>query len=338
MRYTVELSRHSGKGQNGRDPTMNIPTRRPTALLMRRLARTLKRHLTGAAAGEPVGVHQARVTSRRLREAIPVLSTGLRGSRAGKATRKIRRLTRTLGTVRELDVTLALLEELAATPDIPRTAVEEVRATVVREREARHAAMLRRLEALDHDKLGRRLASVSAALDAAATEPWRKALGARLLARSRALVSAMDAAGHVYAPEQLHEVRIAAKKLRYGLELAVDAGVKAAAPHVRTIKGVQEMLGKLHDLQVLQSHIGATQIGGAPARPEPRAALDALAAHVEAQCRHLHGKYLSAGPGLREIPAVVRKIVVPQLTPRRQPAAKMSLSRRPAAAASRGTR
>ncbi len=317
---------------------MNIPTRRPTALLMRRLARTLKQHLTGAAAGEPVGVHQARVTSRRLREAIPVLSTGLRGSKAGKATRKIRRLTRTLGTVRELDVTLALLEELAATPDVPRTAVEEVRATVVRERDARRDAMLRRLEAMDHDKLGRRLASVSAALDAAATEPWRRALGARLLDRSRALITAMDAAGHVYAPEQLHEVRIAAKKLRYGLELAVDAGVKAAAPHVRTIKRVQDMLGKLHDLQVLQTHLGATQISGPPARPEPRAALDALAAHVEAQCRYLHGKYLSTCPALRDVPAVIRKLVVPQLAPRRSRPAKMTLARQAAAPASRTSR
>lgn len=294
---------------------------------MQGLARTLKRHLSGAAAGDHVGVHQARVASRRLREAIPVLSTGLHGSKAGKATRKVRRLTRALGTVRELDVTLSLLEALSATPDVSRTAVEEVRATVTREREARREVMLKRLASVDQDKLGRRLASVSAALAAATTEPWRKALGSRLLDRSRALTEAMDAAGHMYSPERLHDVRIAAKKLRYGLELAFDAGVKAAAPHVRTIKSVQDMLGTLHDLQVLQTHIGATQISGPPARPEPRAALDALAAHVEAQCRHLHGKYLSSCPRLREVPAVVRKTIVPQLAARRSRPAKMTLAR-----------
>lgn len=316
---------------------MSSSTQRPATLLMRRLARTLKRHLTGAAEGDAVGVHQARVTSRRLREAIPVLSTGLRGSKGGKAARKVRRLTRALGTVRELDVTLSLLEALSATPDVSRTAVEEVRATVAREREARRAVMLKRLEAVDHDKLGRRLASVSAALEQATTEPWRKALGSRLLERSRTLTEAMDAAGHMYAPERLHEVRIAAKKLRYGLELAFDAGVKAAVPHLRTIKRAQELLGTLHDLQILQTHIAATQIGAASARPEARAGLDALAAHVEAQCRHLHGKYLSAGPTLREVPAVVRKAIVPQLAVRRTRTAKMTLARH-ATAVSRSSR
>ena len=65
-----------------------------------------KRHLPSAIAGDDRGVHQARVASRRLREAVPVLAAGLKHSKAGKASRKIRRLTRALGTVRELDVTL----------------------------------------------------------------------------------------------------------------------------------------------------------------------------------------------------------------------------------------
>ncbi len=86
---------------------------RPTTRLLQRLAGALRRHLPAAIAGDNTGVHQARVASRRLREAVPVLSTGLKGSKAGKATRKIRRLTRALGTVRELDVTLLLLDELS---------------------------------------------------------------------------------------------------------------------------------------------------------------------------------------------------------------------------------
>lgn len=305
---------------------MNSRSIRPTVLLLRRLATALRRHLAAATAGDHTGVHQARVTSRRLREAIPVLSTGLKGSQAGKAARKVRRLTRALGTVRELDVTLQLLDQLAADPDVPRQAVEEVRATVVREREARRTLMLKRLGRVDEGKLGRRLAAVGSALEQASSEPWRKALGLRLLERSRGLTAAMDAAGHMYAPDRLHDVRIAAKKLRYGLELAVDSGIAEAAPHVRTIKRVQDMLGTLHDLQVLQSHIAATGISGETARPPGQAVpLDALAAHVEAQCRHLHARYLSAGPMLRTIPPAIRKTIVPALAPRRTRAARMAL-------------
>jgi CHAD domain-containing protein len=302
---------------------------RPTTRLLQRLAGALRRHLPAAIAGDNTGVHQARVASRRLREAVPVLSTGLKGSKAGKATRKIRRLTRALGTVRELDVTLLLLDELAVRPDVPRTAVEDVRACVVREREVRRAVMLKRLGHVDADKIGRRLGSVGSALETATGEPWRRALGTRLLQRSKRLIAAMDEAGQMYSPERLHSVRIAVKKLRYGLELASDSGVKVATPHVRMMKRVQDVLGKLHDLQVLQTHIAAAQIVGDSARPAPRAALEVLAAHVEEQCRHLHAKYLLSSTALREVPAIVRKAIVPQVVqlPRPTRSVKMGLAR-----------
>src|SRR3954469_13947581 len=161
-RYTADIYLRTHKsptptrGQNGRDPTMSTRAPRPTTRLLQRLAGALGRHLPAAIAGENTGVHQARVASRRLREAVPVLSTGLKGSKAGKATRKIRRLTRALGTVRELDVTLGLLDELALRPDVPRTAVEDVRACVVPEREVRRAVMLKRLDHVDAEKISRR--------------------------------------------------------------------------------------------------------------------------------------------------------------------------------------
>jgi CHAD domain-containing protein len=307
---------------------MNAQPPRETTRLLQRLSRALKRHLPAAVKGNDRGVHQARVTTRRLREAVPVLATGLKGSKAGKAGRKIRRLTRALGTVRELDVTLALLDELARSPHVPRNAVEDVRACVVAERDAKRKVMLERLERVDAGKLDRRLESVGVALQEATGEPWRKALAARLLKRGRHLSEAMDAAGHMYAPERLHVVRIAAKKLRYGLELAADSGVTEAAAHVRTLKRAQDMLGKLHDLQVLQAHVAAVQASPTSSRPHSREALEDLARHIEDQCRHLHGRYVALVPALRDVALTVRKIIVPQLarTPR-QAAVKMELGR-----------
>ncbi|MEP6917459.1 MAG: CHAD domain-containing protein [Acidobacteriota bacterium] len=227
---------------------MNSRAPRRTSLLLERLARALDRQLPAAIAGDDKGVHHARVASRRLREAVPVLATGLPGHHGAKARRKIRRLTCALGTVRELDVTLSILDELAHSETSFRTAVEDVRTFVVAERDGRRTEMLHRLERVDAAKLGRRLASVSAALKEAVDEPWRKALSARLLTRGRRLGAAIDAAGHLYDPERLHAVRVAAKKLRYGLELAADSGTRQAAPLVRQIKKAQDMLGRLHDL------------------------------------------------------------------------------------------
>jgi CHAD domain-containing protein len=308
---------------------MNARAPRPTTRLLQRLSRALKRYLPQAGKGDDRGVHQARVTTRRLREAVPVLATGLKGSKAGKARRKIRRLTRALGTVRELDVTLLLLDELARSPHVSRTAVEDVRARVIAERDARRKVMVERLERVNAEKLDKRLESVGAALQSATAEPWRKALATRLLARARRLSGAMDAAGHMYAPERLHAVRIAAKKLRYGLELARDSGLKEAAAPVRTIKRAQELLGKLHDLQVLQSHVALVQAEPESNRAQSREAMEDLARHIEDQCRHLHGRYVALLPALRDLIVAVRKAIVPQLarTARRAPAVKMGLSR-----------
>ena len=52
------------------------------------------------------------------------------------------------------------------------------------------------------------------------TRPWLSALQARLARRAGRVLVAIEAAGAVYAPEPLHGVRIAVKKLRYAAELA----------------------------------------------------------------------------------------------------------------------
>lgn len=316
---------------------MNTPRPKPTTLLLERLARALKRHLPAAVAGDDKGVHQARVTSRRLREAVPVLGTGLKGSHSGKARRKIRRLTRALGTVRELDVTLQILDELARNETVPRTAVEDVRAHVVSERESWRKVMLERLDGVNTQKLGRRLASVGEALQEATDEPWREALAARLLKRAKRLSQSIDDAGQMYSPEKLHQVRIAAKKLRYGLELAADSGMKQAAPHVRAIKRAQDLLGKLHDLQVLQAQVAAVQAAPKTTRAS-RAGLETLARHLEERCRHLHGRYVAAAPALREVDAEIRRTIVPQLAQpaRRRRTLKMTLPRAAAGRVAQG--
>jgi CHAD domain-containing protein len=283
-------------------------------------------------------VHQARVATRRLREAVPVLATGLRHSKAGKAQNKIRRLTRALGAVRELDVTLHILGELAQAGTLPRTAIEEVRAHVIAERDHRRRVMLDRLDHVNVDKLGRRLSSVAEALQASDSEKWRDVLAARLLKRSQRLGAVVDQAGQMYVPERLHEVRIAAKKLRYGLELAADGGIKPAAPLLRPIKRTQDLLGRLHDLQVLQSHVAAVQTGPAAGRPGMHTGLDALGRHIEDECRHLHGRYLMTAGTIRQVCDSIRSRVVPQMEkPRARQPLKMAL-RRKGVAASAGRR
>jgi CHAD domain-containing protein len=310
---------------------MNRRTSSVASRLLARRAADLKRHVPHAVNGDAHGVHQARVASRRLREAVPVLTAGVKGTKARKVRGKIRRLTQTLGTVRELDVTIELLDELVAHEALPRPALEAVRGRVVLERDARRAVMLKRFEHANLPKLERRLASVGEVLVGAGGESWRDALGARLVKRSKALAAAMTAAGHMYSPEQLHQVRIAAKKLRYAMELAFDAGVKSASAPVRTVKRAQDTLGRLHDLQVLQAHVAAVQAEPS-GRSLPDGGLDIISRALEDECRHLHAKYVATMPKLAAVVEATRAVVVPALAHRARALkmTKMPLPARPA--------
>ena len=299
------------QSRNGRHAITSGSTRRVTSALLLRWIAELERHLPLAIGGADVSVHRARVASRRLREALPVLLPPSKLRR--KALRGVRRVTRALGSVREMDVTIGILDELAHRPDIPRDALEDVRAHVVAERDRRQQRMLNRLRKVKLAKLHRRLASVAGALEAAGPYDWRGTLRERIARRARRLESAIEAAGRVYAPEGLHQVRIAGKKLRYTLEVAMQARLPAARRPVAVLKRTQELLGRLHDLQIIQHHIAAV-MADPPARyAGSDGALSAIALVLEKECRHLHARYTSRLAALRDIVAECRAGLVPSL-------------------------
>ena len=82
------------------------------------------------------------------------------------------------------------------------------------------------------------------------------------------------------ATEALHDARIAAKRLRYTLELFLPVFGEDGAGAIEQIKGLQEDLGQLHDHDVrialiddeLQSLDGASDRDG----DDPRTGLEAL--------------------------------------------------------------
>jgi CHAD domain-containing protein len=291
---------------------MNRSNPRVTTVLLARRRQALKRNLKQAVEGDGKGVHQARVASRRLREAVPVLATGLKKSKADKAGRKIRRITKALGSIRELDVTVSLIDELAQRDTVPRLALEHVRARVIHEQESRRVTMLKRLDRVKVAKLDRRLQSLSEALEAADAEQWRETLAARLLKRSKLLRAALENAGQLYEAERLHQVRIAAKKLRYALELAAETGLREAKDPVLTIKRAQDMLGRLHDLQVLQTYVASVLAEPQSATP-PDGGLEIIARLLEDECRRLHARYVSTVPALLSVVELTRSSLVPSV-------------------------
>src|SRR5688572_4205006 len=273
-------------------------------LLIRLRLGALTRTLPSARTGDVSAIHQARVATRRLREALPLVA---RGSSARKLARVVRRLTRALGPVRELDVALLTLQELGGQRDVPRAGVTALQQVIRQERSRMHQDMRRTIDRCRLDKLSEKLLTAARKHDALgprprATDPKQlQAARGRAARRAERLAASIENAAAIYLPDRLHEVRIAVKKLRYAMEIVRELSGSRAMVRIMTLKRAQDLLGRIHDLEVLIARTRAIQ--GSPNAPTLRvsAEMDLLVRRLESDCRKLHGRYIAARPSLLRV-------------------------------------
>lgn len=262
----------------------------PSELLIRQRMNALTRALPGARQGDPLLVHQARVASRRLREALPLVASGSKGR---KLERSARRLTRALGPVRELDVALEMLEGMTTGGEAPRGAITRLQQVVREERQRMHAEMCSRVSRVDIEKLRRRAASAAAKGSEGSRRDPKRVADAQLRAARRAvrLREAIESAAGLYLPDRLHEVRIAVKKLRYAMEVSRELSGSRALARIRTLKEAQDLLGHMHDHEVLIARVRGIQ----SSTPNLRLSgdLDKLVRRLETEARQIHGQYVA---------------------------------------------
>lgn len=282
--------------------------------VLRRQLQALLQHLPHARRGRVRAVHQARVASRRLREALPIASRTAPSARRLKLGRAARRITNALGPVREIDVTLQEFEAdtRGAGAGSPPTAVQQVRRHLTAERDRRARGMRLKLDRLDLKQLRTQVEGLAQECEAAIPRAWRPALAARMRKRGKRFGEAVRAAGTLYAADPLHRVRIAGKRLRYTLELARAAAGAPVRKEIASLKRLQDLLGRLRDVQVLGDHVRLVMTDAAES-VQLKAALDKLQADLEAECRTLHARFLErvddwlalADRAARQIPAAV---------------------------------
>lgn len=272
-------------------------------------ARGLADAWPGVVTGDASAVHRARVATRRLREALPVLDGERRGVR--RLRKDLRSLTRALGPVRELDVTLGLVVRLLHDEPSLDAALETIRVRLMERRLRRRARLLRDIDDLDIAAILARVRAPSvhhgASRAAAGRAPLdRVEIRRRMATRATRLGQAVDRAGALYAPEALHAVRIAVKKLRYSLELGRAARIVGAARAATQLRRYQDLLGEWHDWQMLSTHASRVQ-GATPLDHEHLDDFTALAARVEDRCRALHAQFMTMRP---ELTALVDEITL----------------------------
>jgi CHAD domain-containing protein len=229
----------------------------------------------------------------------------LDGEAARKLTHQLRKVTRKLGSVREADVMLILIEELHESGRFHEPALRLVRDSIRQSSNDAHEKLPTKSAVASFRRVVRRLDRAARKLEGKETaesrRAWRWALDARVSRRALALKSAIDEAGSVYLPERLHRTRIALKKLRYGLELDAEARGGKVTPDLRLLKRLQELLGRLHDLQVLIDRVRRVQASLKPPNLTAWRNLDTLVIALEQSCRRLHARYVGERDTLLEL-------------------------------------
>jgi CHAD domain-containing protein len=252
----------------------------------------LSRAWSRVESGDGDALRRSRVATRRLREALPLVKG--RGRERRRLRRELRRVTRALGPVRELDVALALAGTLATDwPDLA-SALDQVSARLLELRAQRRARLVKKVSRADVEDLVERVDALLASARRRDAPPPidRPRLAERIVSRAAATREAAESAGALYAPEALHAVRLATKKLRYALEVARAVRVAGAASAARRLRQYQDLLGLLHDLQIFSSHVTRAQARLAADDPD-LASLSDLLMHLEDRCRELHAAFVA---------------------------------------------
>ena len=231
----------------------------------------LRRHLGVLLAREPgtrLGddveeLHDMRVATRRLRAALDLFVDVL-PARATLLRSELGWLAGVLGTVRDLDVQLARMDEMdswvapADTTD-PRSPLQELRRVLEVERTGQRALMLEALESPRWERLASGLTTMArqgpSKRQVAARQPAALIVPDLVAARHQAVAKAARKAKRTGIPDDFHRLRIRGKRLRYSLEFTSAVYGARTDRFVRRLAQLQDQLGLMQDAEVATNRL-----------------------------------------------------------------------------------
>ncbi len=235
---------------------------------LRKQTRQLSKQLDGVREpGDVECVHQARVASRRLRAILRVFPECFPRKRVKRWRKHVRRLTRALGPARDQDVQiefvrgfLAEMHDRALRPGIARL--------LLRLEQGRRAVQPEMERAVDRFEASGAGSQMLAAAKKMRSKCKKRGVSVRsefvlsqagdhLSKRLNQLVAYEDCLDEPEDQEHHHAMRIAAKRLRYTLEIFVPAYGSRVDEFVAPVKTVQTLLGDVHDCDVWEEHLKA---------------------------------------------------------------------------------
>ena len=245
------------------------PAEKMIQIILRAQVKTMCAHREKALDWEdPEGVHDMRVLSRRLRSAINDFRPYFRKGSLPRP--KLRAIAKKLGDVRDEDVALIALKQLAS--KAKGTAAEGIDLIADERKARREQARTELKEALDESLIDEfrkdfltKLRGITIAFPTLTRRQQTPqgdlsfhGFGVQVIKeRLKDFTAASRCLYLPYEVKELHELRILSKRLRYSLELFSDCLGEDSAKTAKEVANMQTSLGELHDCDVWIEDLGS---------------------------------------------------------------------------------
>jgi CHAD domain-containing protein len=232
------------------------------------------KEISGVRDGEDIEyLHRMRVASRRLRAAMPLFVTCFPPKKYEKWMHDIRQITRALGDARDTDVQIASLKkyrkklsklqaiqgtEKNQGDELRREAISYLLAKTRNNRTALQKDIVSALTGLENHRVVEGIQAAVKSFTIPAGKPGKKpsmagispVAASHITERLNDLLSHRPWVPYPDAVAEHHAMRIAAKKLRYTMELYSPVYQRGLRKYITRITKLQEILGFLHDCDV----------------------------------------------------------------------------------------
>lgn len=255
--------------------------------------------------GQSDGVHQVRVACRRLRSTLAAFRPVLDRTQTDPLRAELAQVGSALSPSRDGEVAVAHLRDLVDAQPVELVlgpVVARLQQEAVRDEQAGDAQARKALTAPAYLQLRDDLDALVAEppFTEAAARPAEEVLREVVARTGRRLRRSVEAAQDGDEPEALHDVRKAAKRLRYTAEAAVPVLGAPVVELVTALKSVQEVLGDRQDTFITRPL--CRQLGQAAfAAGENTFTWGRLHALEEARCQQAEREFWLRWPELRSV-------------------------------------
>jgi CHAD domain-containing protein len=220
---------------------------------------SLEEQINGVEKGEDIEyLHKMRVTSRRIRAAMPLFKGCYPKKQFKTWLKEIKKVTRSLGEARDLDVEIIFLQEyLKSQAQLGSdSGVKLLHDSLTSRRIKIQATVVNELEELRNSGVLEEIKDVSNQMFVKTTkeQPYPQAVleeaSGRISAKLDDFLSMESCVHKKNAVQCHHKMRIRAKWLRYTLEAFSPIYVENFSAEIKLVKRFQDVLGEMHDCDV----------------------------------------------------------------------------------------